>query len=158
MIRRLRMLTLGCPVCGRRRTHLVFCRWRPGPMPPILLPLLLVAPFWIGTYLVAGWVGIGVMLIVCGVTELLLFAAPPWWDRIQRRRPERVVRTYRPDEVVGELFADTRVLAERAELLRLTHCHRCGACICHEHEAIADDTWDEPRRICGPCSERAQAA
>jgi hypothetical protein len=33
----------------------------------------------------------------------------------------------------------------------LLHCHRCGKCICPLHEAIADDTWTEARRLCASC-------
>ena len=66
MIRSLRMLAPACPVCRQRGRHTSFCPRRPGfhhprpaPLPPIVPILLLVAPFWIGTYLVAGWLGTG---------------------------------------------------------------------------------------------------
>jgi len=58
------------------------------------------------------------MLIVCGTAELLIFCAPIWWERVQRRRRERADRTPGPpgvfrEEVVGELFASP-VLPRRA--------------------------------------------
>jgi hypothetical protein len=33
----------------------------------------------------------------------------------------------------------------------LLHCHRCGRCVCPLHEAIADDTWTDARRLCASC-------
>lgn len=41
-----------------------------------------------------------------------------------------------------------------AEFQRLSHCHRCGACVCHEHEALADDTFDLHRVVCARCADR----
>jgi hypothetical protein len=104
MTRWIRFLALGCPVCGRRRRHLVFCRWRPPPLPPLQLALLLVAPFWIGTYLAAGWAGIGFMLIVCGLAELAIFALPVWLERARRRHAARTAP--RDEEIVGVLYAE----------------------------------------------------
>lgn len=37
------------------------------------------------------------------------------------------------------------------EFTRLSHCHRCGACVCQQHEALSDDTWDQHRVICAQC-------
>ena len=34
---------------------------------------------------------------------------------------------------------------------RLAHCHVCGGCICNQHNALSDDDWDLPRRICRRC-------
>lgn len=72
-------------------------------LPPIATALLLVAPFWIGTYLVAGWAGVGTMLMLCGIAELLLFALPVWLARVRRERAARRRTGTRADEVVGEI-------------------------------------------------------
>lgn len=47
-------------------------------LPPITLALLLVTPFWAGVgYIVNGWLGVGIALVVLGGLQLALLIVRP---------------------------------------------------------------------------------
>lgn len=93
----------GCPVCRQRTRHLVFCRWRPEPIdvPPLAWLTLMALPFWtlLGV-LMAGWTGVGVVVVTAGLVELAVLAGAS----VVRHRPRpRLGPPYR-EEVVGALY------------------------------------------------------
>jgi hypothetical protein len=50
--------------------------------------VLLVAPFWVGAYIVAGWTGVAAMALLGVIGELVILA----YDEIGWRRQRRIAR------------------------------------------------------------------
>jgi hypothetical protein len=51
----------------------------------VIIVIALVAPWWIASYVVAGWTGIAVMAVVATAGEVVLFAADELRARQQRK-------------------------------------------------------------------------
>jgi len=52
-------------------------------LPPIVLALLLVTPFWAGVgYVVNGWLGVGIAIALMGVIQLALLIVRPTQLRV----------------------------------------------------------------------------
>ena len=47
-----------------------------------MIALLLVAPFWVGAYIAAGWIGVGVMAVLAVLGDLAIFG----WDELEHRQ------------------------------------------------------------------------
>ena len=120
MTRWLRILVLGCPVCRRRRRHLSFCRYRAPAIdiPPIMALTLGVTPLWMVVgFVLAGWLGLGVVLIVAGILVLILAAVTP-----AARRAQLPAAPPRREEVVGALYPREMRHRHRVKGVCTHHC------------------------------------
>lgn len=112
-------LLRGCPVCRQRTRHLVFCRYRPPLLdaPPATWMVLGTLPFWmlVGA-VVAGWLGIGVAVVVIGLAELGVASLA------EAARAVRPTRIPVPEEVVGALYPREMRHVHRRKGVCTLHC------------------------------------
>lgn len=74
-------------------------------VPPIMRLILVTVPFWaVVGYLVTGWLGVGIALMVIGGAELACAAIAPR-ARAQQEHAN-LSSSPAPEEIVGELYPE----------------------------------------------------